>query len=101
MNLLSCLIRDSLLVGIFGSLIAGFITLALVEWYKQYKISCENKNFKKVNKTIPAAIKKLAKERENYRKNQEWQKADQARMEIEKQGFTVEDTKSGPAIKSI
>ena len=48
MNLLSCLIGDSLLVGIFGSLIAGFITLALVEWYKQYKISCENKNFKKV-----------------------------------------------------
>lgn len=31
-----------------GSLIAGFITLALVEWYKDYKVSCENKNFKKI-----------------------------------------------------
>ena len=58
-------------------------------------------NFKKVNRTIPAEIKKLVKERELHRQNKEWQKADQARLQIEKQGFTVEDTKDGPAIKSI
>jgi len=58
-------------------------------------------NFQKVNKAIPAEIKKLAKERETHRKNKEWQKADEVRMKIEKQGFTVEDTKNGPTIKSI
>ena len=34
-------------------------------------------NFKKVNKTIPAEIKKLVKDRELHRKNKEWQKADE------------------------
>ncbi len=58
-------------------------------------------NFKKVNRVIPGGIKKLVKEREKYRKNKDWQKADQVRLQIEKQGFTVEDTSNGPAIKSI
>ncbi|MCX6722048.1 MAG: cysteine--tRNA ligase [Candidatus Staskawiczbacteria bacterium] len=58
-------------------------------------------DFKKVNKTVPAEIKKLVKERELHRKNKEWQKADQARMEIEKQGFVVQDSENGPVIKSI
>jgi len=56
-------------------------------------------NLKKIKVAIPAGIKKLAKERERFRKEQKWQKADEVRMEIEKQGFTVEDTKSGPVIK--
>jgi cysteinyl-tRNA synthetase len=58
-------------------------------------------NFQKVNKAIPAGIKKLAEERELHRKNKEWQKADEARLAIEKQGFTVDDTKDGPVIKSL
>jgi cysteinyl-tRNA synthetase len=58
-------------------------------------------NFKKVNLVIPAKIKKLAQAREKFRKNQDWEKADQARKEIEKQGYTVEDTKDGPAIKQM
>jgi cysteinyl-tRNA synthetase len=58
-------------------------------------------NFKKVNRTVPAEIKKLAKEREQYRANKEWQKADEARMQIEKQGFLVQDSEDGPVIKSI
>jgi cysteinyl-tRNA synthetase len=58
-------------------------------------------NFEKVNKAIPAEIKKLAKQREEYRAKKDWQKADQARLEMEKRGFTVEDTKQGPAIKTI
>ncbi len=51
--------------------------------------------------TIPASVKRLIKNREDFRKKQEWQKADEARKEIEKQGYTVEDTKDGPAIKKI
>ena len=58
-------------------------------------------DFKKVNAKIPAKIKKLAKEREKFRKEQNWQKSDELRAKIEKQGFTVEDTPSGPAIKKI
>ncbi len=58
-------------------------------------------DFKKVNAKIPANIIKLADEREKFRKQQNWQKSDELRLEIEKHGFTVEDTKTGPAIKRI
>jgi cysteinyl-tRNA synthetase len=58
-------------------------------------------NFKKVNKTIPAEIKKLANEREKFRKAKEWQKADEVRMKIEKHGYIVKDSETGPVIKSI
>jgi len=58
-------------------------------------------NFKKVNKTIPAEIKKLVNEREKYRKQQNWQKSDEIRLQIEKQGFLVQDSDDGPTIKSV
>jgi len=58
-------------------------------------------DFKKINRAIPAKIKKLAKDREKFRKKQEWAKADQARAEIEKQGFAIEDTKDGAVVKFI
>ncbi len=58
-------------------------------------------NFQKVNKTIPAGIKILVKERESHRKNKDWQKADQVRQQIESQGFSVQDSENGPVIKSI
>ena len=58
-------------------------------------------DFKKVNATIPAKIKQIVKERELARKNQNWQKSDDLRKEIERQGFTIEDTKSGAVIKRI
>jgi cysteinyl-tRNA synthetase len=58
-------------------------------------------DFRKVNVKIPAKIKRLAQARENFRKKQEWQKADEARLQMEKQGYVVEDTKDGPAIKKV
>jgi cysteinyl-tRNA synthetase len=58
-------------------------------------------DFKKVQQKIPANIMQLVKERETARKNQDWQKSDLIRNEIERQGYSVEDTKSGPVIKSI
>lgn len=57
-------------------------------------------DFKKVSKTIPAGIKKLVRERELARKNQNWQKSDELRLEIEKKGFLVEDTKDGAIIRN-
>ena len=58
-------------------------------------------DFKKVDQKIPAKIKKLAKNRERFRQNEEWEKADQARREIEKQGYIIEDAKDGAVIKQI
>ncbi|MEK7562670.1 MAG: cysteine--tRNA ligase [Patescibacteria group bacterium] len=64
-------------------------------------------NFKNVKtsaswrKPIPGEIKKLVKEREKFRKQQNWQKSDELRIKIEEQGFIVEDTVSGPVIKKI
>ena len=59
-------------------------------------------NLDKVKKTeIPENIKKLAQQREKYRKNKEWQKADQARKEIESLGYKIEDTAEGIKIRKI
>ncbi len=56
------------------------------------------KNIKN-RKIIPVEIKKLSQLREKYRNEKNWQKADEIRQEIEKQGFVIEDTSSGPAVK--
>jgi len=58
-------------------------------------------DYKRVNQIIPIKIKKLAKDREKFRKNQEWEKADEARKEIEKQGYVIEDKKDGVVIKFV
>ncbi|OGZ70003.1 MAG: cysteine--tRNA ligase [Candidatus Staskawiczbacteria bacterium RIFCSPLOWO2_01_FULL_33_9] len=59
-------------------------------------------DFKKTKKfKMPSEVKKLIKNREKYRKEQNWQKADEVRMEIEKFGYLVEDKKEGQSIKKI
>jgi len=50
---------------------------------------------------IPKTISELVKEREKYRKVNDWQKADEIRRKIRQQGYWVEDTKKGPKIKKI
>lgn len=47
---------------------------------------------------IPEEIQELLKKRENLRKKNKFEEADQMRIEIEKKGFTVEDTASGPRL---
>ena len=56
-------------------------------------------DFKKEN--IPGEILQLVEERENARKNREWEKADKARKEIKEKGFIVEDTKEGARVKKV
>ena len=59
-------------------------------------------NFKRISRlNIPDEVKKLAEEREICRKSQDWAKADEIRKEIEKYGYSVEDTKDGPLIKKL
>lgn len=59
-------------------------------------------DFKKLKKSnIPNEVRKLLKEREGYRKTGDWQKADQLRIEIEKYGFLVKDSKEGPTLKKL
>jgi cysteinyl-tRNA synthetase len=58
-------------------------------------------DIKKINQKIPAEIKKLVRDRELARKNQNWQKSDELRGEIEKKGFVVEDTKDGSVVKFL
>jgi cysteinyl-tRNA synthetase len=48
---------------------------------------------------IPNEIRKLAEEREHYRKNRQFNAADQIRSQIEKLGYEVEDTKKGIKVK--
>lgn len=50
---------------------------------------------------IPKEIKKLIEDREIARKQKNWKKSDQLRIQIQSLGFWVEDTKNGPKIKKI
>ena len=47
------------------------------------------------NSEIPTEVKELVREREQYRQNKNWAKADEARLKIEKAGYQVEDTAEG------
>lgn len=47
---------------------------------------------------IPKEILKLAEEREQYRKNKEWQKSDELRAQIESLGYEIKDTDTGSKI---
>ncbi len=48
---------------------------------------------------IPQKVKELVKQREKYRKNKDWKKADEIRSEIKKLGYLVEDIEKGFKIK--
>ena len=50
---------------------------------------------------IPTEIFKLSKEREKYRKENNFKKADEFRKKLESLGWLIEDTKQGPRIKKI
>ena len=50
---------------------------------------------------IPAEIQKLAQEREQYRKQQNWAKADELRKQIESLDWLLDDTPSGPKLKKL
>jgi cysteinyl-tRNA synthetase len=50
-------------------------------------------------KIIPAEVLKLVSEREQYRKQKNWQKADELRIRIQRMGYRIEDTSEGPKIK--
>ena len=53
-------------------------------------------NIKSSAQPIPTNITELAKERELARKDKNWQKADEIRVEIEKAGYAIKDTDSSP-----
>jgi len=48
---------------------------------------------------IPQKVRRLVKEREDYRKKKEWKRADKIRKEIKKLGYLIEDIKEGTKIK--
>ena len=52
----------------------------------------------KENDSVPAEIQSLLKEREEARKNRNWQRSDELRDAIKAAGYTVEDTKQGQKV---
>ncbi len=50
---------------------------------------------------IPAEVEKLVKEREQARKNKDFQKSDELRKEINSLGYEVKDTAEGPRLQQL
>ncbi len=59
------------------------------------------KNMKEEKFSIPKEVKELVKERETYRKEKQWEKADEIRKMIENKGFMIEDKSDGPILSKI
>jgi cysteinyl-tRNA synthetase len=57
--------------------------------------------YKKPEEKIPEEIKNLAKDREKYRQQKNWQKADEIRKKMEDLGYSIKDTPQGPEIKKL
>ncbi|MBU2612337.1 MAG: cysteine--tRNA ligase [Nanoarchaeota archaeon] len=57
------------------------------------------KILEKIKIEIPKEVKKLAQERENFRKEKNWKKSDELREKIKKFGFEILDGKEGWEIK--
>ena len=47
---------------------------------------------------VPSNILKLVNEREHARKNNDWTKSDKIRQELDKIGWNIKDTPSGPKL---
>ncbi|MBI1973400.1 cysteine--tRNA ligase [Candidatus Micrarchaeota archaeon] len=56
-------------------------------------------DFTQKKEKVPSAISELAKARERARAAKDWKRADELRVEISKQGWTVQDTPTGPKLE--
>jgi len=56
---------------------------------------------KKEKIKIPAEVFKLVKERDEARKDKEWEKSDSLRDKIKKLGYSVEDTSGGSVVRKL
>ncbi|MBI4114224.1 MAG: cysteine--tRNA ligase [Candidatus Niyogibacteria bacterium] len=76
-----------------------FETLSLADFiWADTILGLRLKSIKKPNP--PREIKKLLREREEYRKKTDWQKADAIRKEIEQKKWLIDDTPRGPILFS-
>lgn len=55
---------------------------------------------KQETQAIPKDVAKLVLKRESLRKQKQWSKADEVRIQLERKGWVVEDTPQGPRVKS-
>ena len=59
------------------------------------------KTHQKIALKDKAKLKDLIEQREKYRQQKDWKKADEARKKIAQMGYQVEDTKEGPKLKKL
>jgi len=50
---------------------------------------------------IPEEVQKLLEQRENARKEEDFEKSDSLRKEIKDLGFEIKDTPEGPKLKAL
>jgi len=68
---------------------------SLLEFDKIFGLSLDKIKSASRRNEIPTKIKKLAQQREKYRKRKEWKKSDKIRKEIKKFGYQIKDTSCG------
>jgi cysteinyl-tRNA synthetase len=67
-----------------------------------YELHQKSQNSNQVNlEELPQSVKDLIQKREDYRRNKEWQKADESREELKELGYEIKDNKDGISIIKI
>lgn len=73
---------------------------AIYNFFERMNRFLEIIDFKNLTKpAVSPEIQELVAKREELRKAKKWQEADEIRKEIEKKGYAVEDTATGPRLK--
>ena len=70
---------------------------SLIEFDKILGLSIRE-TWEELRRPLPDDVQNLVNEREQARKEENWTRADELREEIEKAGFEIKDTESGPKI---
>lgn len=70
---------------------------SLIEFDKILGLSIKE-TWEELRRPVPEEIQNLVDKREKARKEENWSRADQLRKDIEKSGYEVKDTESGPKI---
>lgn len=74
------------------------LAIGFIESHKQMKHMLAGETKKIEVKEAPEDVQELVREREEARKEKDWEKADTLREQIKEKGFAVEDTGKGPEL---
>lgn len=83
---------------ITDEIISGKINVNIIDDFDKL-LGLKLRELTKEIMSVPEKIKKLSTERETFRQSKDWTQSDEIRLDIEKQGYYLEDGTNGPVVR--